>query len=412
VHFKHRRRAASGPTLNILIVAVLAMLAQQAFAHLSSLVVPTLAPAIGAELGLDKALVGAYAGLHYALSFLGAASCGGFILRYGALRVSQAALILMLIGLAAPAGEWLPLFALSAVLVGIGSSVSTPSSSQTLARYAPPKLAPLVFSVKQTGVPVGGMMAGLLIPWLALQFGWRGALIALGLMCAILAVALQPLRGRFDADRQPERSLSAGDTLRTLRGVMTDARLLELALASATFVGLQAIFQSFFTTYMTLGLGHSLATAGTVFAIAYGAGAPARIAWGALAAKLTARRVLGGLGLVMGLAAAVTGLFTPAWPVPLITAVAIVYSCSAIAWHGVLLAEVARLAPPGQVGGVTGGVLSFVSLAMMLYPLLFAALLAATGSYLPGFALAAMPAFLYGLRLVRSAPGQAAARSP
>jgi len=180
---------AEGGTLNILIVAVLAMLVQQAFAHLASLVVPTLAPAITAELGLDKALVGAYAGLHYALSFFGASSCGGFILRYGALRVSQVALLLFVIGLAAPAGEWLGLFALSAVLVGIGSSVSTPSSSQILARYAPPRLAPLVFSVKQTGVPVGGMMAGLLIPWLTLQFGWRGALVALGLLCVALALA-------------------------------------------------------------------------------------------------------------------------------------------------------------------------------------------------------------------------------
>jgi MFS family permease len=388
------------------------MLVQQAFAHLASLVVPTLAPAIGAELGLDKALVGAYAGLHYALSFFGASSCGGFIMRYGALRVSQVALLLFLIGLAAPAGEWLGLFALSAVLVGLGSSVSTPSSSQILARYAPPRLAPLVFSVKQTGVPVGGVMAGLLIPWLAQQFGWRGALIAMGVLCAALAVALQPLRNRFDADRQPGRGLSAGDTLRTLRGVISDARLIELALASATFVGLQAIFQSFFSTYMTIGLGHSLATAGTVFAVAYGASVPARIGWGWLAGKVSARRVLGGLGLVMAGAAAVTGLFSPAWPIPAIALVAMVYSATAISWHGVLLAEVARLAPPGHAGGVTGGVLSFVSLAMMLYPLVFAGLLALTGSYLPGFVLAALPALVAGVRLVRPLPGQPAVRTP
>ena len=37
--------------------------------------------------------------------------------------------------------------------IGIGSSVSTPASSHLLARYSPPKYAPLIFSVKQTGVP-------------------------------------------------------------------------------------------------------------------------------------------------------------------------------------------------------------------------------------------------------------------
>jgi len=202
------------------------------------------------------------------------------------------------------------------------------------------------------------------------------------------------------------------EALAELRGVVADARLRELALASSTFVGLQAIFQSFFATYMTIGLGHSLATAGTVFAIAYGASVPARIGWGIIAAKWSARGVLGGLGLVMGIAAGVTGLFDASWPVPAITLVAIVYSATAISWHGVLLAEVARLAPAGQAGGVTGGVLSFVSLAMMIYPVLFAGLLALTGSYLPGFALAAVPALLAGVRLVRPSTGQAVPRSP
>ena len=94
--------------MKILTLAVLAMLVQQALAHMASLVVPTLAPAIGAELGLAPELVGAYAALHYALSFLGASSCGGFIQRFGGLRVSQAALLLFVVGITAPASGWRP----------------------------------------------------------------------------------------------------------------------------------------------------------------------------------------------------------------------------------------------------------------------------------------------------------------
>ena len=44
------------------------------------------------------------------------------------------------------------------------------------------------------------------------------------------------------------------------------------------------------------------------------------------------------------------------WTLYAITAVAILYNITAVSWHGVLLAETARLAPPDQVGPVTGGV--------------------------------------------------------
>ena len=66
---------------------------------------------------------------------------------------------------------------------------------------------------------------------------------------------------------------------------------------------------------------------------------------------------------------------------------------TALSWHGILLAETARLAPEGQVGGVTGGVLAFTSIAMMIYPALYGGLLAWTGSYGIGFILGAIPSF-------------------
>ena len=74
---------------------------------------------------------------------------------------------------------------------------------------------------------------------------------------------------------------------------------------------------------------------------------------------------------------------------------------TAISWHGVLLAETARLAPSDKVAAVTGGVLSFTSIAMMIYPAIYGAILAATGSYAIGFALAAIPSFLAFVVFIR-----------
>jgi len=85
----------------------------------------------------------------------------------------------------------------------------------------------------------------------------------------------------------------------------------------------------------------------------------------------------------------------------MILAVAVLYNITALSWHGILLAEIARLSPPDKVGGVTGGVLSFTSIAMMTYPALYGGLLAVTGSYGVGFILCSIPSFIAGVIFLR-----------
>ena len=81
-----------------------------------------------------------------------------------------------------------------------------------------------------------------------------------------------------------------------------------------------------------------------------------------------------------------------------------VYAGTAISWHGVLLAEIARLSPVDRIGATTGSVLLFTSTGIMMYPLIFGAILEVTGSYAPGFVIAAVPALYTGLRLLLRRP--------
>ena len=109
---------------------------------------------------------------------------------------------------------------------------------------------------------------------------------------------------------------------------------------------------------------------------------------------ISPRVVLGGIGLVAGASALLMTWIDHSWTFYQITAVAVLYNISALSWHGILLAEIARVSPPEQVGGITGGVLSFTSIAMMIYPAIFGLILAGTDSYKIGFALAAIPSFV------------------
>jgi MFS family permease len=374
------------------------MLAQQTCATVGRSVVPLIAPAIVADLAINPALVGVYLGVSSVAAFVATLGCGGFILRYGAMRMTQVGMLSLGGGLAICAGGILPLFAPGAVAAGLGQAVSTPSSSHILGRYSPPRLAPLIFSLKQTGVPFGLMLGGVLAPALVEMAGWQVATLSIAALCAGTALALQPLRHRFDADRNPAQSLSPADIRSNVMSVLRVPDLRLLCFTMFSFVGLQALFTGFFVLYLVEALGHDLASAGFVFSIAVAVAVPARIGWGWVASRLVPPgRLLAALGIGMAIAAGLTATLDAQWPLWLIIAIAAALSVTGVSWHGVLLAEVARLSPTGRIGSTTGAVLAFGDAGSLVLPLVFSAALALTGGYRTGFLIGAVPALVVGL---------------
>jgi nitrate/nitrite transporter NarK len=374
------------------------MTVQQTFATLGRSTVPLIAAAIVADLGIDPALVGVYVAIGAVAGFLTTMGCGGLIVRYGAMRMTQAGMAALAVGLALPASGWLPAFALGAFVGGLGQAISTPSSSHLLGRLSPPRLAPLVFSIKQTGVPAGLMVAGVVAPLLATDAGWRTALLVIAGLSALTALALQPLRARFDVDRVPGTPLSPADIRANVASVLREPALRAMCLAMFSFVGLQSLFTGFFVLYLVRGLGYDLERAGLVFAIAVAVAVPARIGWGWLASRLVRpATLLSLLGIGMAGSAVLTAIIEPQWPTWLASVVAIVLSATAVSWHGVLLAEVARLSPPGRIGSTTGAVLAFGDAGALVLPLLFSAALTLTGGYATGFLIGGAFALVVGL---------------
>lgn len=387
--------------LKLLLLALGAMFAQQTFASVGRGLPSVVAPVVIEDLALDPAWFGTYVSLSALASLAFQLGCGSFILRHGALRLSQVALVMLAIGLAAGAGGLILLFIVSAVIGGGGAAVSTPASSHLLGRYSPPRLAPLVFSVKQTAVPAGLLVAGLLGPPLTEWVGWRTTLVIAGLACLAFALVLEPLRREFDSDRIPSQSFRLSDFWTTLRTVTGPGELRTLSMACFAFNGLQTVFTAYFIIFL-VDLGQDLMAAGALFSIAMLVAVPGRILWGWLGSTLvTPRAVMAGLALGMAASTALLGLFGADWPVFLIGLVATALSATAMSWHGVLLAEAARLAPEGRRGAATGGVLSFGQIGAFLLPLAYAACLGLTGSHGWGFVLSGLPALLVGLLLLR-----------
>ena len=378
------------------------MFLQQTFVAVGRILPAVIAPAIVTDLKLDPAWVGAYFGLTAFWALIFQMSCGSFIVRYGALRVSQAALVMLAAGTAIIVEGSFLVWGISAIVAGGGAAVSTPASSHLLGRYSPPQYAPLVFSVKQTAVPAGLLVAGFVGPLLTAWIGWRGAMLAVAAACLVFAFVLEPLRERFDSDRIATHAFTLADLKGTITSVLTMRDLRSLSFACFAFNATQQVVTTYFVIYLTT-LGYTLAAAGFVFSVAVAVAIPGRIVWGWIGSRYVAPRlIMAWLAFGMAASAAFIALYEASWPVLLVGLGAALLSATAMSWHGIVLSEAARLAPEGKRGAVTGGVLSFGQLGAMLMPFMYSGLLSLTGSYAIGFIVCGIPALLVGFDLLRA----------
>ncbi len=386
---------------NPLLLALGSMFMQQTFIALGKSLPAVIAPAIISDLQVAPAWIGIYFGITALAALFAQLGCGSFIVRHGALRMSQVSLLLLAAGIALlTLGN--PFFlVLSAIIAGGGAAVSTPASSHLLSRCSSPQYLPLVFSIKQTAVPVGLLLAGVLAPQLTEWTGWRATMLLCAAACVIFAIVLQPMRRIFDTDRVPSRNFKLSDFGSTLNSVLKVPRLRALSFACLAFNGLQTVVTAYFVVYLTT-IGYTPVAAGFVFSIAVAIAIPGRILWGWLGSgRFSARVIMAGLSLGMAGSAALLALCSAGWPVLLVGLVACMLSATALSWHGVLLAETARASPEDMRGGVTGGVLSVGQVGALALPVMYSGLLETTGSYGIGFVVCAIPALLIGIHLLR-----------
>jgi MFS family permease len=378
------------------------MFLQQTFITMGKVLPAVLAPVILTDLEIDPSWLGIYIALAAGSALVVQVGCGSFIVRYGALRVSQISLITAGLGLVLATPGSILILVLSALIIG-GVAFSTPASSHLLGRYAPRKWAPLVFSIKQTAVPAGILVTGLLAPFLSELYGWRYTFLIIAASCVVFAIMLEPFRKEFDSDKEMSRKFRMGDFKRTITLVLCHQELRSLALACFAFVGLQATFITYFVIYLT-HIGYSLTEAGQIFALATSVAVLGRIFWGWLSSSyVSARVMLAVLALGMAVTVGLSSLFDETWEVWQVTLISAAVSATVFSWHGVILAETVRLAPESMRGALTGGVLSFGQLGGLIMPLLYSTLLWATGSYRVGFIVCAVPALFVGLVLLYTA---------
>jgi len=395
-------------------VALVATLAIQIFTSLAATAPAVLAPVLAADLGITPKWIGAFVGLVYAGAMAGSLVGGGFIARFGPIRVSQACVLLCAAGTAMVAllpASAVSLLALAAFVIGVGYGPITPASSAVLVRTTAPSRMALTFSIKQTGVPIGMALGGALLPALALATGWRGALLATAGIGVMVALAAQPTRRALDAHRQEARPLSWHSIVEPLRVVLRTRALRDLSLVGLGFAAVQVCLTSFLVVFLHESLDWTLIAAGLALTCATLGAVIGRIAWGIVADRwLPPVRTLTLIGVLAAICGFLLAAATTAWPAWAVLPLAAIYGGMAIGWNGVQLSELARRCPPGMAGAVTGASIFVTFAGVVAGPPIFAALAGAFASYRAGFLAAAAVSGVAALGLLAGTRHQTAAK--
>lgn len=379
----------------------------QVISTLATLILPAIAPIAANALGVDAGLIGLQVSLVYGVAMVASLFGGPMVSNLGACRTSQLGLLLvaggcLLASLAVIPALVLPALALASIVLGMAYGLPNPAAAHLLMRYTDPTHRNLIFSLKQTGVPLGGMLAGLIGPGLAEWMGWQAPLLLCALLALGLAAALQPWRNHWDSDRMrggkaPKLPVEA------IRLVFGQPALRLLSLSAFLLAGIQLCIVTFLVVILVEDLGYSPIHAGILLASVQVAGAVGRVGWGMLADRLGngAGTLLILLTLLAVTALAVTQI-TATTPASLTTGLFLLLGATGISWNGIFLAEVARRAPEGRAGDVTSAALFLTYMGVLVGPALFSAVGGQLDSFLPlygALALATVLAFM----MVRSA---------
>lgn len=383
---------------------VLATFATQTVVTMSNSTLPTIAPKLGEALGVDPVLIGYQVSILFGGAVVGTLFGGSFTRRYGACRTMQTSLTLSAAGLLMMLGSSLLAIVAGSLVAGFGQGLLNPATAHLLVRYTPPQRRNLLFSLKQSGVPAGGVLVALSAPALALAFGWQVALLFVWTLIIAVLAAVQPMRSAWDSDRNPGIDLSQ-QKFGGVPLVLKHPALRWLAFAGLLFASMQRCLLTFTVIYLVAERGYSLIEAGIILSVLQVGGIIGRLVWGWLADRHSSTAVLLAIAAISIVDTFALMAMQSDWPRFPVYALFFVFGTAAQGWNGVMHAETARLSPPGMTSVVAGGSTFFLFGGVLIGPSVFAVLYTLIGSYSTTFIVVALAAAGGGvlLMLARSA---------
>jgi L-alanine-DL-glutamate epimerase-like enolase superfamily enzyme/MFS family permease len=290
------------------------------------------------------------------------------------------------------------------IIVGLAAATPTPAGSTAIMSAFALKDRGFVISVRQTGVPVGGALAALILPPLAIAFGWRHALlVAAALAVAGAAIAWLLVR------RVPARRNS---TIREPRGSMGAVISRDTTLAGLASVSLtsgQYILSSYIALYLLHDF-HVPLSVGSLFLVTLNLGGLlGRLLWGTVSDRgygQRRKRTLIVVSLIGSAGFLVLAAMPATAPKAILLVLVLALGATVIGWNGVWVTLLSEIAPPDKRGRTVAFGLTLAQVGIFTGPFLFGLLTESSHSYRLSLAVVAGTLLLPGVLLqgVREEP--------
>ncbi len=341
-----------------------------------------LGPVLSRDLDLSRAQVG----------FLSAAIWGGMLFtmlpmgvlidRRGERRIILAGVTVMalLVLLASQLGAFVWLLVLF-LLASLGASSSAPGGSKAIATWFPRSQRGGAMGARQTGTTLGGLVAALLLPPIAVSFGWsEGLQLAAGFtLLTVLCFAF--FYRELPVERAESASGAAGSPGVPISATFKSPSFLAVTGYGFVFMGAQGSATSYLALSLNEEVGLSVVAAGALLAVFQVGGIAGRIGWGIFSDR-TGRRtpVMLLVGLIAIGSCIIMAFIGRETFLPLIVVLAFILGCSAMGWNGLYMTLVAELVPLRAAATALGASLTVAFVGMLLTPV-FGLVADLTGSY-------------------------------
>jgi len=271
------------------------------------------------------------------------------------------------------------------VLAGIGCSAMNPATTKLIFTDVPAQIRGTAMGVKQMGVMVGGIIASLILPLMAVFSSWRMAFATAGVSTALTGLLIHRVLASSPQEqgKHPANSLFA-EIINHFKEVVTNRSMLILCVHGILRTGAQYCLTTYLALFAKQFLGYSLEFSVFLLAVAQAGGAAGRVGWGVISDWIfhgQRKMVLIIIGLVSFAFFFMLGNITGQTPRWLVFFVALMVGFAAIGYQGITLAFIGELAGTKTAGTAVGFSSTINFIGSIIMPPFFGYLVDCLGSY-------------------------------